>query len=62
VPVFLSVRGQPGYVSGSIFLNDKLIGAIASRDPQQVVAKLLDALEACVNHPREKVEFGTRGA
>ncbi len=62
MPVFLSVRGQPGHVSGNIFLNDKLSGAIASRDPQQVVAKLLDALEACVNHPKEKVEFDTRGA
>jgi hypothetical protein len=56
------VRSQPGYVSGNIFLNDKLSGAIASRDPQQAAAKLLDALEACVNHPKETVEFDTRGA
>lgn len=61
VPVFLSVRGQPGYVSGNIFLNDKLSGAIAARAPQQVIEKLLDALEACVNHPKEKVLFDTPG-
>jgi hypothetical protein len=34
VPVFLSVRGEPGHVSANIFLNDRLAGAIAPLDPQ----------------------------
>jgi hypothetical protein len=57
VPVFLSVRGQPGYVSGNIFLNDKLSGVIAARDSEKIVEVLLGALEACVNLPKDKVEF-----
>jgi hypothetical protein len=57
VPVFLSVRGEPGHVSANIFLNDRLAGAIAARDPQRVMNGLLDALEACVRHPKEKVTF-----
>jgi hypothetical protein len=57
VPVFLSVRGQPGHVSGNIFLNDRLCGAIAARDSQRVVENLVAALEACVSHPKEKVTF-----
>ena len=57
VPVFLSVRGEPGHVSANIFLNDRLASAIAARGPQRVMNDLLDALEACVSHPKEKVTF-----
>ena len=57
VPVFLSVRGEPGQVSANIFLNDRLAGAIAARDPQRVMSGLLDALEACVSHPKQNVTF-----
>jgi hypothetical protein len=58
VPVFLSVRGKPGYVSGNIFLNDRLSGMIAMSDVEGIVEALIDAAEACVNLPRQKVEFG----
>jgi hypothetical protein len=57
IPVFLSVRGQPGYTSGNIFLNDNLSGAIAARDTETIVAMLRGALQACVNHPKKKIEF-----
>lgn len=57
VPVFLSVRGQPGHVSGNIFLNDRLSPAIAARDAPQVIEGLLAARQACVDHPKEKVSF-----
>jgi len=33
IPVFLSVRGEPAYVSGSVFLNDELRSAMG--DPQR---------------------------
>src|SRR5258706_13139951 len=57
IPVFLSVRRKPGYVSGNIFLNDDLSGVIAARDPAKIVEKLLGALEVCANLPKTKVEF-----
>lgn len=57
VPVFLSVRGAPGYTSGNIFLNDSLSGAIAMGDAKKIVEGLLAALESCVSLPRKKVEF-----
>jgi hypothetical protein len=57
IPVFLSVRGQPGHVSGNIFLNDSLSGAVAARDPEKIVEMLHGALAACVNLPKKKVEF-----
>ena len=56
IPVFLSVRGQPGYVSGSVFLNDELSGAMG--DPAQIAHMLRGALQACVNVPKIKLEFG----
>jgi hypothetical protein len=58
IPVFLSVRGAPGYVSGNIFLNDKLAGAIAARDRGTMVERLRGALQACVDLPKKKIEFG----
>lgn len=57
VPVFLSVRGEPGHVSGNIFLNDRLAGPVMARNPQGVVENLLAALAACVAHPKEKITF-----
>ncbi len=61
VPVFLSVRGEPGYVSGNIFLNDNLSGVIATRDTEKFVEMLLGALEACVNLPKKRIEFDGPG-
>ena len=58
VPVFLSVRGQPGYVSGHVFLNDELSGVIALGDPDKIVHMLRGAVQACVEIPKVKVEFG----
>ena len=58
VPVFLSVRGQPGYVSGNVFLNDELSGVIAMGSPEQIAHMLRGALQACVNVPKIKLEFG----
>ena len=58
VPVFLSVRGEPGHVSANTFLNDRLAAAITARDPQGVVNGMLDALEICIAHPKDKVSFG----
>jgi hypothetical protein len=57
VPVFLSVRGAPGYVSGHVFLNDELSGVIALGDPEKIVHMLRGALKACVDIPKTKVEF-----
>jgi hypothetical protein len=57
VPVFLSVRGAPGYVSGHVFLNDELSGVIALGDPAKIGHMLRGALQACVNIPKTKVEF-----
>lgn len=57
VPVFLSVRGAPEYVSANIFLNDRLKPAIAARDPQGVMNGLIDAVEICVDHPKQKAVF-----
>jgi hypothetical protein len=57
VPVFLSVRGEPGHVSANIFLNDRLVAAITARDPQKVVNGMLDAVEICIAHPKDKVAF-----
>jgi hypothetical protein len=57
VPVFLSVRGEPGYVSGNIFLNDSLSGVIAMGDVEKIVEGLLVALESCISLPKKKVEF-----
>jgi hypothetical protein len=57
VPVFLSVRGEPGYTSGNIFLNDSLSGAIAMGDAEKIVEGLLVALESCISLPKKKVEF-----
>lgn len=56
IPVFLSVRGEPGYVSGSVFLNDEL--RAARGDPQQIAHMLRGALQACANVPKIKMEFG----
>lgn len=58
VPAFLSVRGEPGYASANIFLNDRLSAAIAARDPAKVVECLVDALEVCVRYPTENITFG----
>jgi hypothetical protein len=55
IPVFLSVRGEPGYVSGSVFLTDELRGA--GGDPQLIAHMLRGALQACVNVPKIKLEF-----
>jgi len=57
IPVFLSVRGEPGHVSAKIFLNDRLVAAIMARDPQWVVNGMLDAVEICIAHPKDKVSF-----
>jgi len=57
VPVFLSVRGAPGYVSGHVFLNDELSGVIALGDPEKIAHMLRGALQACVDIPKAKVEF-----
>lgn len=57
IPVFLSVRGEPGHVSGNIFLNGNLSGAIAMRDVEQIVGILLGALQACISLPKRKVTF-----
>jgi hypothetical protein len=54
IPIFLSVRGAPGYVSGNIFLNDKLSPAMSDR---QIVERLQAALKACVELPKKKIEF-----
>jgi hypothetical protein len=57
IPAFLSVRGEPGYTSGNIFLNDKLNNAVGAHDGKRIVEVLGAALEACVNLPRKKIEF-----
>ncbi|MBA2588290.1 MAG: hypothetical protein H0U98_06655 [Alphaproteobacteria bacterium] len=57
VPVFLSVRGEPGHVSANIFLNDRLRPAILARDAQGVMENVRAALQACLDHPKEKVAF-----
>jgi hypothetical protein len=57
VPVFLSVRGTPGYASGNVFLNDELSGVVALGDPDKIAHMLRGALQACVNLPKTKVEF-----
>lgn len=57
VGVFLSVPGRQGQASGKIFLNGALAAAHASRDLARVQSALLKAAEACVNLPKEKIEF-----
>jgi hypothetical protein len=57
VGVFLSVPGRQGQASGKIFLNGALAAAHASRDLARVQGALLKAAEACVNLPKEKIEF-----
>jgi len=57
IPAFLSVRGEPGYTSGNIFLNDRLNKAVAARDVKKTVEILGTALGACVDLPRIKIEF-----
>ena len=57
VPVFLSVRGEPGYVSANIFLNDKLGAAILARNSQGVIDGMRRACQACLDHPKEKAAF-----
>ena len=58
VPVFLSVRGAPGYPSGNVFLNDELSGVVALGDPEKIAHMLRGALRACVEIPKKKMEFG----
>ena len=57
VPVFLSVPGPPGYVSGNVFLNDELSGVIAMGAPEQIAHMLRGALQACVNVRKTKFEL-----
>jgi hypothetical protein len=58
IPVFLSVRGRPGEVSGNVFLNDELSGVIALGDSEKIALMLRGALQACVDIPKKKLEFG----
>jgi hypothetical protein len=58
IPVFLAMRGEPGWTSGNVFLNDTLSGAVAADDQKKIVQMLLAARQACIAQPRRKVEFG----
>ena len=57
VPVFLSAAGRFGHASGRAFLNDRMMGAVLSRDVSRVRRELINALEACMTHQGEQISF-----
>ncbi len=58
VPVFLSVPAAPGYKGGQVFLNSHvgIASAVAAQDFEGFGLFLVEAVEACIRHPREWVE------
>jgi hypothetical protein len=57
LPVFLSIPGTPGHVSGKLFLNDNMAVAYASGQLVQVMNELVRAVEAGVKHPKEAINL-----
>jgi hypothetical protein len=58
-PVYLSVPGEPGHVAGQVYLNNdkSLRRAIALRDFSLATAILSNMVQACIQFPKQKVEF-----
>lgn len=58
IPVFLSVPAPPGYKGGQVFLNSHigLSSAVAAQDLESFGMFLMEAVEACMRHPRQWVD------
>lgn len=59
VPVFLSVPGPRGFAAARVFLSASanVHNAFASNDPQAIAAVLMDCVQICVEHPKERAVF-----
>lgn len=59
IPAFLSVPGPHGHVAARVYLSGSanLRNAFASNDMSRIAAVLSDAVQTCLEHPKEAVSF-----